>query len=189
MLNRLPKPTTFAVALLLTVTLTVLSRASETNSAEQLGVPFGVEQLQAQLATLQARIDALQPRKFYVTVDLFDGAQAPAACAPGYHMASLWEILDPTGLRYDTTRGYTQADAGSGPPVSEGWLRTGMPPRATSAGAGENNCNAYTSSSADHLGSVARFEEDWEFDGPVVSPWLGRGASCSTPSRVWCVQD
>jgi hypothetical protein len=46
-------------------------------------------------------------------------------------MASMWEISDPSNLRYDTQLGVTTADSGFGPPAGTsfvaffGWVRTG----------------------------------------------------------------
>lgn len=45
------------------------------------------------------------PRGFYLTTTTHTGDQALAACAAGFHMASLWEILDPSNLRYEPTPG------------------------------------------------------------------------------------
>ena len=59
---------------------------------------------------------AEKARKFYLTQTGFTGSQALTACANGYHMASLWEILDPSNLRYNTTLGFTTQDSGFGPP-------------------------------------------------------------------------
>ena len=69
-------------------------------------------------------------RKFYLTTGSpgVAGNQVLTACASGYHTASLWEILDPSNLEYDTKRGVTKDDAGSGPPAGsdgDGWIRTG----------------------------------------------------------------
>ena len=65
-------------------------------------------------------------RQFYLTPDEFDGDEVLTACAPGYHMASLWEIVDPTNLKYNIVLGHTTPDSGQGPPPwSEGWVRTG----------------------------------------------------------------
>ena len=55
-------------------------------------------------------------RSFYLTKTTHTGAQALAACAEGYHMASLWEILNPSNLRYDTELGVVVGDSGFGPP-------------------------------------------------------------------------
>ena len=57
------------------------------------------------------------PRKsFYLTRVTHNASQALSACAEGYHMASLWEIHDPSNLRYDTELGFTTDDSGFGPP-------------------------------------------------------------------------
>ena len=179
-----------ALALLLIGGLTWLSQGEKTSAAGQPGVPFGVAQLQEQLAALQASVEALQPRTFYLTVDLFDGAQAPDACAPGYHMASLWEIHDPTSLRYDTTRGFTQADSGSGPPNDEpGWMRTGNLARRLEEDPGQSNCLAYTSNSAGHFGTTMELDENWGSAARAASPWEGSVLRCDVQFRVWCVHD
>jgi hypothetical protein len=189
MRNRLVKLSTLGAALLLTVTLVLVSMDTGTSAAGQLGVPFGIEQLQAQLTTLQAHVEALQPRKFYLTVDGFDGASATTACAAGYHMASLWEIYDPTGLRYDRTLGVTSDDMGQGPRSAErGWVRTGQRARVEGR-QGDANCNAYTSNEATHSGSVGSLLEDWETIVSATPPWETIALSCATPRRVWCVQD
>jgi len=49
---------------------------------------------------------------FYLTTTTHDGDSALTACGPGFHMASLWEIHDPSDVEYDTTRGLTSADSG-----------------------------------------------------------------------------
>ena len=67
-------------------------------------------------------------KKFYLTQSGANGSQALTACDGGYHMASIWEILDPSNLKYDTNRGRTLGDSGSGPPslgAGVGWIRTG----------------------------------------------------------------
>jgi hypothetical protein len=59
-------------------------------------------------------------------VDFFDGNETLTACAKGYHMASIWEILDTSNLSYNTDLGVIVDDSGSGPPNAiEGWIRTG----------------------------------------------------------------
>jgi hypothetical protein len=55
-------------------------------------------------------------RKFYLTRTTHTGAEALSACAGGYYMASMWEIHDPSNLRYDTELGFTRGDSGFGPP-------------------------------------------------------------------------
>ncbi len=66
-----------------------------------------------QLQTLQTTLGGVaKARKFYLTREnTFDGSEAPSACAAGYHMASLWEIFDPSNLVYDTALGHPSGDA------------------------------------------------------------------------------
>ncbi|CAN5485399.1 hypothetical protein BH20ACI3_BH20ACI3_33540 [soil metagenome] len=108
------------------------------------------------------------------------------ACAAGYHMASLWEIHDPSNLRYDTALGQTLEDSGFGPPALPGAVRTG----GNAAGTfGEPNCNVWTSDSNSEIGTLATLDFDWNDDARRVSPWHVSASFCSSPNRVWCVQD
>jgi hypothetical protein len=130
-----------------------------------------------------------QPRQFYLTTGTHAGGQVLTACAAGFHMASLWEILDPTGLRYDTTLGVTAADSGSAAPTAvRGWIRTGtaasgFPP------APRANCHAWTSSEPGDSGTLVQLTPAWAFDGLSASPWFAVDAVCSAAERVWCVSD
>ena len=133
------------------------------------------------------------PRKYYLTQSQHDGSQTLSACAEGYHMASLWEIHDPSNLRYDTTLGFTTADSGSGPPASlnsNGWIRTGNVASPGSGVLGQSNCSAWTTAASTATGSVAGLHFSWTAGVvTVVSPWYGVEATCDTNVRVWCVQD
>jgi hypothetical protein len=126
-------------------------------------------------------------RSFYLTQTEHTGSQALTACAEDYHMASVWEILDPSNLRYNTELGYTRADSGSGLPVAYGFARTGR--EALGGGPiGAINCHAWTSDSA--LGSVFSLAEN-VFNGEPkpISLWVTVATSCSSPFRVWCIED
>jgi hypothetical protein len=121
-------------------------------------------------------------RRFYLTLGTFNGAQAdePGTCAPGFHFASLWEILDPSQLKYDTALGLTNSDSGSGPPDSRGWIRSG--------GSGPN-CSNWTSSTFGTAGGVVGLPSqfDWLDPGELISPWRGGGGgvgNCSGPFSV-----
>ncbi len=124
------------------------------------------------------------PRQFYLTPSAaFQGDQALTACAPGYHTASLWEIHDPSTLRYNTTLGYIDpsADPGLGPPVdTQGWIR--------GLAAGEN-CQGWTSASGGEFGSSGFLVGFWSLPINRTQPWNGGGVPCDTMNRVWCVQD
>ena len=138
------------------------------------------------------------PRKFYVTQGRYDGSQALSACADGYHMASLWEILDPSNLSYDTGLGATLADSGSGPPtVVPGWVRTGFLSSAGITAAdgsvqpGTANCQAWTSASSGAHGTTVYLPIYTPADVGVtpISPWVAGTRSCDRPELAWCVQD
>ena len=130
----------------------------------------------------------LLPRQYYISFSTYSGANARSACDPGYHMASLWEILDTTRLRYNTSLGYTQADSGEGPPAYSGWVRTGSDSGSTGS-AGTSNCYAWTSNSSSHTGASVLLESDWNAGGGDVHVWSTGGALCSLAKRVWCVAD
>src|SRR5689334_22310310 len=51
-------------------------------------------------------------RRFYLSTATAQGNKALDACAHGYHMASRFELLDPTVLQYDVSVGVTADDAG-----------------------------------------------------------------------------
>lgn len=124
----------------------------------------------------------------YLTNGTFDGAHALTACTTGYHMASIWEIHEPSNLRYDTALGFNLADSGSGMPTGYGgWIRTGFV-ADTSSNVGTANCNVWRSGSAPDFGTTVVFEAGFN-TGPPSSPLVGNTTSCSAPNMVWCVQD
>ena len=160
------------------------------------GLEFDINGLQSQISSLEAQVASLAnkgQRKFYVTRDRYFGDQALTACAAGYHMASLWEILDPSNLRYDTELGQTLADSGFGPPswnaFAQGWIRTGFfghdaPPP------GQASCDAWTSRSPGEQGTVVNLNSNWTgAAASAINPWVAEFAACASGVRVWCVQD
>jgi hypothetical protein len=127
-------------------------------------------------------------RSFYLTPLQYDGAHARRACASGYHMASLWELVDPSILRYDTLLGLTRDDSGQGPPSTGGWVRTGGPRRGI-GGAGEVNCEGWTTASASLMGTTIHLPVIWDIGDQDLGPWgVGTGL-CSGWTYVWCVSD
>ncbi len=140
-------------------------------------------------------------RGFYLTNDRFQGdllaPGKPAVCAAGYHMASIWEIHEPSNLRYDTALGVTTEDSGAGPPAGlAGWARSG-------AYNGDNpiiqNCNNWTSADPATLGPGVQLPKVWvdvlgvnSVGFPYmdfIAPWTPFFRECSLARRVWCVQD
>ena len=123
--------------------------------------------------------------KWYTT---YNGAQARDACEPGYHMASLWEILDPSALKYDASLGYQNDDSGQGPPAGYvGWVRTGWSSDNSST-AGLGNCNNWSSNSNSDYGTYVSLPGDWAAVQDI-GVWDVDTQTCDTTMLVWCVED
>jgi len=150
--------------------------------------------LLAQNSALVAKVDSLVnkgPRKFYVTNSDHQGDTALSACAQGYHMASIWELHDPTDLRYNKDLGVTFDDSGFGPPVPlEGWIRTGNEARVANL-TSRCNCKAWMQADAASFGTVAFLDELWGSPFPALrtTPWVAETTPCNSSRKVWCVQD
>ncbi len=141
-------------------------------------------------------------RRYYLTPTTPPANTARTACAAGFHMASLYELVQPSALQYDTGLGVTSDDSGSGPPIvvstdfAFGWVRGGANATGGAQAAGVANCNNWSTTSAGTTGSVANIWGDWTNQAPpplanseVVWPWWVVALPCNSPARVWCVQD
>lgn len=127
-------------------------------------------------------------RRFYLTQDLHMGGDALAACASGFHMATLWELTEPGNLHYDTNLGEGASDMGSGPPsTSSGWIRTGYFSGASPI-PGRANCNLWTTS-GEGVGTVLGLSVDWNNSATIAAPWEATLAVCGATVRVWCVEN
>jgi hypothetical protein len=126
-------------------------------------------------------------RRFYLTVVTSLGAGASFICSPGFHMASAFELLDPSRLEYAGALGEPADDAGSGPVANfEGRVRTGLPASTTA------NCLAWTSFNAAHMGAqlILAPPASWNAAGTQHAPWRVETARpCSGDARVWCIED
>jgi hypothetical protein len=137
-------------------------------------------------------------RYFYLTRTKHNAVQAPTACAPGYHFASIWEIVDPSGLRYNTVLGATSPDSGAGPPtatpiflglrIAHGWVRTGASSGTTDI-PGQANCISWQSDYEFYWGTVANLPSNWTGGEEDMGVWNTEVRTCDTLVRVWCVQD
>jgi hypothetical protein len=130
-------------------------------------------------------------RQYYLSDSFVLGADADTSCAAGYHMASLWEILDPSNLEYNTEHGLTKADSGEGPPTDSelGWVRTGYVSDDSNE-PGLGNCNTWSTSSGSSYGTCAGLSEGWEPLSPDVGVWNVSFFPCDLDfARVWCVED
>jgi hypothetical protein len=138
-------------------------------------------------------------RRFYLSPVPVDGANASTACTTGFHMASLWEVHDPSALFYDPVNGQTAGDAGQGPPSgyvaagggffgAPGWIRTGYSNFSVGI-AGLANCSGWSTASPMLYGSAVVLDAGWEAAAFRVSPWQTQRMSCNSPIAVWCVED
>jgi hypothetical protein len=130
-------------------------------------------------------------RQYYLTKFVNNGGGADTACADGYHMASLWEILDPSNLEYNTDLGYLRDDSGSGPPsYKNGWVRTGYQAVSDDTNiSGRANCDAWTSSAGDVYGTLAWLPRDWAASETELHVWVTGWHFCDSVAEVWCVED
>ena len=129
------------------------------------------------------------PKKYFLTLELVIARNAPDACGKGYHMASLWEIFDPTLLKYDTKRGQASDDSASGPPAGpSGWIRTGAGSSSSST-PGTGNCNGWLSLVPLDYGTSAALDTDWGGGSIAASPWTAFTFPCDTLLPVWCRQN
>lgn len=154
--------------------------------SEVSSLKSGLSDLKTQVASLEGK----GGRQYYQTKTTHIAISAPNACAAGYHFASLWEIKDPSSLRYNTELGLTTFDSHLGPPSnSYGWVRTGgllsLPP----ATAGVANCFGWESTAGDDQGTIVGLGQSWVAPASQITPWLAEISACNQARGVWCVQD
>lgn len=133
-------------------------------------------------------------KTFYLSTTYEYGDTALTGCDAGFHMASLWEILDVGSLRYGTYRGFLHDDSGYGPPTgsdAEGWIRTGAVVVLNTTEPGRASCSAWTSEVGS--GTTVRLSDSWQ---PLAAgtetglePWRVGFRACSDTTHVWCVSD
>jgi hypothetical protein len=153
-------------------------------------VPTGARAVASEVDAAQAASTGM--RQFYLTKNGYLGDATKTACAEGYHFASLWEIADPSNLKYNTTLGYGQTDSGQGPPTFYngvlGWVRTGYV-AYTGGDAGKANCNLWTSASSSYRGTDAYLTSDWTGGVQHIGIWSVAHGGCQAENHVWCVED
>ena len=170
------------LAVTLVVVLAVALLAWSTQTAGRVAASAG-EAVQAQSTGM---------RQFYLSTSGAAGIGARGVCGPGYHMASLWEIVDPSNLKYNTTLGWTETDSGQGPPADEiyvhGWVRTGYVADISTT-AGRANCLGWTSAGAGHRGTIVSLPASWTSGVEDIGVWHAAVALCSDQNQVWCIED
>jgi hypothetical protein len=151
---------------------------------------LGTVQSSDDLSSLEA-VQSSSTGHFYLTNSSYSTIQTLNACASGYHMASLWEILDVSNLIYDMDHpaAHTKADSGYGPPSGwYGWVRTGGA-SSNSSTTGTGNCLNWSSTASDVYGVAIRLAFEWEAAPGDISTWDATSFACSFYGPVWCVKD
>ncbi len=111
-------------------------------------------------------------------------------------MASLFEVMDPSNLRYATGQAGAfydplNVDQGAGPPSGHfGWIRTGNVSIGQSYVDVVPNCVNWTTGANDNDGTVAILDSNWIADpSTIAGRWKASATACDSPFPVWCVQD
>jgi len=161
-----------------------------------------VSAIDTAVTALKDKVDAGVPvrqKKYYLTSETSRGDQATGACGPGFHMASLYEILDTSKLQF--VKGHASAvysvnaDLGYGPPTGiRGWVRTGASSWSGPEEDYKPNCKNWTTSAPNpiHYGTAAELGFSYS---PRLSydPWRGHWfifrEDCGSLLFVWCVED
>jgi hypothetical protein len=135
-------------------------------------------------------------RRYYLTKNLADGLQALNACASGFHMASRWELDDPSSLEYDPILGRQNNDSGQGPPVGNefgeqvgGWVRTGSVSMDLGFGV-MTNCDTWSTNDGSSVGTFLSIDVNWNTAGTALgTPWIAGSGACNSSIAVWCIED
>jgi hypothetical protein len=129
-------------------------------------------------------------KRFHLSRNAVIASQAPSECSPGFHMAALSEISNPSSLHYDFTRGQTsENDDSRGIPSVQGWIRSVDPGYSSSNFAGHANCFGYQSAAATDKGTTLYLNFDWSQAATTGSPWVAAAQACNQQFAVWCVED
>jgi hypothetical protein len=166
---------------------------------EAQSAPPTHQEILNQIGSLQSTVNgivssgvACKVRRYYQTTDGHQGDTALAACGTGFHMASQWEILDTSNLKYATELGFAFTDSGAGPPTRIGWTRTGGGTAGAEpipGSAGFSNCFVWTSQDSADRGTAVILSLNWKIPSVVVSPWEAQSRGCNESLPVWCVED
>ena len=130
-------------------------------------------------------------RLYYLTYMNPSGSNATNSnvCVEGFHMASAWELLDPSNLQYyHFDQSHDPADAGYGPPAYvSGWVHTGFDFN-TSETVGMANCGNWSLEGQGEAGTIMYLPGVWN-DSYDLGIWDAGSDYCSINNFVWCIQD
>jgi hypothetical protein len=194
---RLGRPVAGMAIFLFVITIPLIAAAGnggfasfgQGNSANDPAL-IDVQSFNEPLAT-SAKIPAAIKRGFYLTLTPHAANTALTACSNGYHMASIWELMEISTLNYHYKHpnALKKDDSGNGPPSGNyGWVRTGGDSSA-SAQAGKGNCSNWTSVDGSAYGTVVYLTNDWKTALGPLGPWGADIFGCDLNFLVWCVSN
>jgi len=150
-------------------------------------------------ALVASALESARTKRYFLTDDLYPPTSAESACGSGYHMANLFELSQPSSMRYafDDARAFHNSIVGQGPPTgNRGWIKTGWDSPSAVNTPGFANCSVWTSVAATDYGTAAKLPAI--FSDPASggvwalvwgTPWATIAQPCHTEQRVWCVED
>ena len=173
-----------------------LDAVSYAVSALQSTTKPTTEALTVLLEPVNAKVPA-RAKMYHLTKNSFDGGDAIMACDPGFHMARIFEILDPTHLQYANRSIMYDSlvdEPGLGPPADRmGWVCIGSLPLA-----GVPDYSDYNMSSFDQQNGITvafHTANIWgdltmdPFSSDPTTGWQTVHRLLSYPQPVWCVED
>jgi len=182
-------------ALGVTAVLSLGATANQVSRGSTSGVAIGDNGITFPDGSVQTTAASADPRRvFYLTDSFHQGNAALMACAAGFHMASMWEILDVSNLRYATDAEgngdvFHLVGAAVGPPIEEfGWVRTGGASFNLDV-VGLSNCSWWTSNLDTDYGSGVELDRQWDDVGTLLGPWDALSTTCQQDLHVWCIED
>ncbi len=131
-------------------------------------------------------------KKYYLTSKTYPANQVLKACASGYHMASVLELINPERLIYNYSvlyALYQGGDQGHGPPINvSGWVRSSNIPSLINA-----SCEAgglpWTDTSQSNNGAIATSTVFWDINDVATHAMAITNDFCDALRNVWCIQN
>jgi hypothetical protein len=122
-------------------------------------------------------------RRYYMSVSRTTGDGPLGLCRTGFHFASMWELINPSALAYDTWLGEVRDDSGTGPPGYDlAWARNGYQSNGSSI---RGNCGDWTNGTSGK-GNALKLDTS---SGDAQPIWKSEFRDCFDLFPAWCVED
>ena len=122
-------------------------------------------------------------RRYYMSVSRSRGGGPLGLCLTGFHFASMWELINPSALAYDTRLGEVTDDSGTGPPGYDlAWARNGYQSNGSSI---RGNCEAWTNNTSGEGNALMLTISS----GGEQPTWNNEFRRCDDLFPAWCVED